>query len=109
MYSLVSQREQARDGQRKALQAPLTDQCIIHAVLLHVGDGVEHEHGLVVWFDNPYPPDADSEILGQFLSYVLPAIVGRHDFDHQVWSAFEKSVSRTIWPASAGQKRYIRS
>src|SRR5262249_25758993 len=75
MSSLVSQREQPRDGQRKTLQAPFTDQCIIHAILLHVGGGAEHEHGSVFWLDNPHPPYADSEILSQFLPDVLPAVV----------------------------------
>src|SRR5262249_40047727 len=63
----------------------------------------------VFWLDNPHPTDADGEILGQFLPHVLPAVVGRHDFDHQVWSNFEKAFRRTVWPALLGQKHHVGS
>ena len=45
MYSLVSQREQAGDGQREAFEDTLTDQYIVHAALLHVGGGAEYQTG----------------------------------------------------------------
>src|SRR5262245_7253850 len=109
MNFLVSQHKQICNGQREAFQDSLTSQHIVHTVLLHIGDGAEHENCTVFWIDNPHPTDADSEILSQYLPYVLPAVVGGHDFDHQVWSNLEKTFGRTFWPALLGQKHDVYS
>src|SRR5215468_12248385 len=99
MPSLVSQRKQACYSQCEALEDTLTDQHIICIALLHIGNRAEHNYGPVLWLDNPHPLYTNSEILDQFLPYVLPPIVRRHDFDHQVWCNLEKAFGRTVWPA----------
>jgi hypothetical protein len=67
--------------------------------LLKVGAGPEDKHGAVLRLDDPHPAYADRKILPDLLPYFLPTVIGRHDFDDEVWGPFEKSFGGTLWPA----------